>query len=178
MVDQCDVLVAFPVVAAASTYCTYCYLFSRLFYRFSLFCFCFSHFTFFILRLFFPLLILLFACTFFLLLDWLSCPPLFYFFPNQPTYQPPHWRSALLVYSCRRANLKFLTHLGVTFGLFLTHFPTHPLIPTTMHCIPYQFPSCTARKKIHIGTIVRTESLPALSPESVGIVLDRLACSV
>ena len=51
LIDQCDVLVAFPVVAAASTYCTYCYLFSGLFYSVFLilllhFTFHISHFTF------------------------------------------------------------------------------------------------------------------------------------
>ena len=37
LIDQCDVLVAFPVVAAASTYCTYCYLFYGLSYLFILY---------------------------------------------------------------------------------------------------------------------------------------------
>ena len=60
------------------------------------------------------------------------------------------------VHSCRSAYSKFLTHLGVTFELFVVRNLTHPSIPTTMHRIPYQFPSCTTRIKIHSGTIVGT----------------------
>ena len=49
------------------------------------------------------------------------------------------------VYSCRSAYSKFLTHLGVTFELIVVRILTHPSIPTTVHHIPYQFPSGTTR---------------------------------
>ena len=60
------------------------------------------------------------------------------------------------VYSCRSAYSIFLTHLGVTFELIVVRNLTHPSIPTTMHHIPYQFPSCTTRIKIRRCTLVGT----------------------
>ena len=123
---------------------------------FFLFLFCFSLFTFFISRLFFPHFdYFVFFCFCFFPSSWLTYLSAL-LFPNQPTNQPTHWRSALHVYSCRSAYPKFATHLGVTFELFVVRIPTHPTIPTTMHWIPYQLPSCTTCIKIHIGTIVGT----------------------
>ena len=86
LIYQCDVLVVFPVVAAASTYCTYCYLFSGLFYlviSYFTLAFHISHFTFNFPVFRFFLLHFSFA-FFFLLVDLLVSP----FSPNQPTNQP------------------------------------------------------------------------------------------
>ena len=116
LIYQCDVRVPFPVVAAASTYCTYSYLYYEFSYLLSFYFASTLH----ILLFIFPSWISFYLPFFpiFSIMAIPDCP----IFPNQPT-NPPSWALgfACLWLPLRPHELVPLTYPGC--------LPTSPCAP-------------------------------------------------